>query len=155
MKYFIRAVKSLLYFVVVFAVIVGILYFVMERPKGIALADMFQEGSLPKLVLFFIAFGAVYPAVSFFKRKVYAGEDYAKCRPIILSAMEDLGYEVEDETPETVTFRQKKMVNRIFRLFCEDRIVITVSDNPFTVEGYRKDVMRIVSSLSYRLKEAE
>lgn len=155
MKYFIRAVKSLLYFVVVFAVIVSILYLVIERPKGIALTDMFQEGSLPKLVLFFVAFGAVYPAVSFFKRKLYANGDYAKYRPTILAAMEELGYEVEKESPAVVTFRQSKPLQRLFRLFCEDRITINVGDNPFVVEGYRKDVMRVVSLLSYRLREAE
>lgn len=155
MKYLMRAIKSLLYFVFVFVVIVSILYFVMERPKGIALTDMFQEGSLTKLICFFVAFGAVYPAVSFFKRKLYANGDYAKYRPTILSTMEELGYELEQEGETTVTFRQKKQLQRIFRLFCEDRITFDVSDNPFVIEGYRKDVMRIMSNLSYRMRESE
>lgn len=155
MKYFIRAVKSLLYFVIVFAVIVGILYFFIERPKGIAPADMFQEGSLWKIVLFFAVFGAVYPAVSFFKRKLYANGDFAKYRPTILSAMEELGYELEKEDGETVSFRRKKAGERLFRLFGEDRITFTISDNPFIIEGYRKDIMRIYSSLSYHMRETD
>ena len=153
MKYFIRALKSMLYFILVFVVIVGILYFLMERPKGLAVTDMFQEGSLVKLAVFFVIFGAVYPAVSFFKRKVFADGDYATCRSAILDAMDNLGYKIENETETTATFRQRKTMQRMMRLFGEDRITLEVKDNTITVEGYRKDVMRIVSSIAWNLRK--
>lgn len=151
MKYVVRAFKSMIYFVLVFVVIVAILYFLLERPKGIGIADMFQEGSLLKLILFFVAFGAIYPAVSFFKRKVFMGNNLAANKDVVVEAMESLDFVLEKEAEGMMTFRQRTVFQRLSRLFGEDRVTITADGNTLTVEGYRKDVMRVVSNISYKL----
>ncbi|MBQ0123590.1 MAG: hypothetical protein KBS58_01950 [Bacteroidales bacterium] len=156
MKYLIRSIKSLFYFVIIFFVLVFIMFlFTGQKSQGMHFSDMFQAGSLPKLVLFFVAFGAIYPAVSFFKRKLYTNKDYAEHRNLIVSTMEDMGYEVEKEEDGIVSFRKKNTLQRFSRLFCEDRITMDTNENPIIVEGYRKDVMRILSTLSFKIRKAE
>ncbi|MBQ0025112.1 MAG: hypothetical protein KBT00_05255 [Bacteroidales bacterium] len=156
MKYFIRALKSILYFAVIFTLIVSVLFiFSSQKKAGLSFTDMFEEGSFPKLLCFFAVFGAVYPAVSFFKRKIYINKDYAEYRTLIEEAMSDLGYKVEKAEEGVVTFRQEKMVQRLLRLFFEDRITMDISGNPIVIEGYRKDVMRVQSILSFKIQKAD
>ena len=119
------------------------------------ISDMFQPGSLPKLVIFFVVFGIVYPFTAFFKRNLYSNKDYAAHKDLIAGAMEDLGYEVEKEDADTVTFRKKTFWQRLSRVFFEDRITMSVGENPIVVEGYRKDVMRVISALSYKIRKEE
>lgn len=156
MKYFIRSIKSVIYFAVIFLVIVTIMYlFSSQKSAGLRFSDMFQQGSLPKLAIFFVVFGATYPALSFFKRNLYSNKDYAEHKDLIVKSMEDLGYVVEKEDAESVSFRKRSFAQRMSRLFGEDRITITTTGNPMVVEGYRKDVMRIMSTISYKIRQAE
>lgn len=154
MKYFIRSLKSLLYFIIIFVAIVAILFiFSKQKASGMQISDMFQPGSLPKLILFFVFFGAVYPATGFLKRKLDISKDYAEYRGLIESSMSDLGYVLEKEDGDTVTFRKKDLWQRVRRMFGEDRITMEISDGAIVVEGYRKDVMRVMSILTYKVRE--
>lgn len=156
MKYFLRSVKSLLYFIIIFGLIVSIMYgFSSQKAHGMSFSSMFQANSLPKIIIFFTVFGAVYPAVGFFKRKIYTNKGYAEHRNLIVSSMKDMGYEVEKEEDGIVCFRKKSVLQRIWTLFCEDRITMDTNENPIIVEGYRKDVMRIFSTLSFKIRRAE
>ena len=59
MKYLIRALKYLVYFAIIFFLIVGIVFlFSNQKAAGLSLVDLFKEGSLPKIALFFVAWKA-------------------------------------------------------------------------------------------------
>ena len=72
MRYLIRALKYLLYFAIIFVLMVGIIYlFSSQKAAGLSFVDLFKEGSLPKIMLFFVAVAALYPYLSFQKKELY------------------------------------------------------------------------------------
>ncbi len=58
MKYIVRAVKYLFYFILLFAVIVFVLWLLMYRRQGIPITELFQPGAYPKMGLFFVLVAA-------------------------------------------------------------------------------------------------
>ena len=154
MQYLRRAVKYVLYFALIFIVIVGLLWVLTLRQQGIALKDTLQPGSLPKLIIFFVAVGAIYPYLNFRTRKLYFNGDFAANRDMIVGVFTDLGYEIIEEKEGSLAFRLSNKGMRLSRLY-EDRIDLKVSDNPLEITGYRRDVDRIMRSLNYKIQEIE
>lgn len=154
MKYIVRAIKYLFYFILLFAVIVLVLWFLMYRRQGIPITELFEPGAYPKMGLFFVLVAAVYPAISFVRRKLTLGGPYSRDRKTIDGIMKEAGYRVETETPEKVTYRLEKASLRFTRMY-EDRVTIDIHEDPIVFEGYRKDVDRIVRFIAYRLSREE
>lgn len=154
MQYLRRALKYLVYFAVIFALIVGILWVLTLRKQGIELKDTLEPGSLPKLIIFFVAVAAIYPYLNFRTRKLYFNGDFKTNRDMILGVFTDMGYEVIEENETSLAFRLKSKSARLNRLN-EDRIDLDVSDNPLQITGYRRDVDRIMRNLNYKISEIE
>ena len=155
MQYLRRALKFLVEFVIIFFLITGLIWLLTIRKTGaVSYAGMFEEGSLPKIILIFVAFAAIYPYLSFIKRKIHLKGPFAEFRSIIVEVFRNLGYIIEDENDKKMSFRMKRPADRISRFF-EDRIEVTKSDNPLVISGYRRDLQRIVSILNNKLAEAE
>lgn len=154
MKYIVRAIKYLFYFILLFAVIVLVLWLLMSRRQGIPITELFELGAYPKMGLFFVLVAAVYPAISFVRRKLTLGGPYSRDRKTIDGIMKEAGYRVETETPEKVTYRLEKASLRFTRMY-EDRVTIDTHEDPIVFEGYRKDVDRIVRYIAYRLSREE
>ena len=155
MRYLIRALKYLVYFAIIFFLIVGIVYlFSAQKMAGISFAGLFKEGSLPKIALFFVAVSAIYPKLSFYKKELYLNGDFTKYAGMIGDVMKSLGYAPESSEPGLVTYRKEGTYARLTRMF-EDRITFETAGNPVRVEGYRKDLMRILSAISYRVRQED
>lgn len=155
MKYLIRSIKYLIYFVLIFFLIVGLIYFFStQKQSGLSFTEMFQEGSFPKLAIFFLAVAVIYPALGFGKRNLYLNGDYSKYADIIDSAMRDLDYEKASEEEGKVIYRCTSHSKRLGRMY-EDAITFDVSDNPVVIEGFRKDTTRVLSTVSYRIRQFE
>ncbi|MDD2594517.1 MAG: hypothetical protein PHD11_01710 [Bacteroidales bacterium] len=155
MKYFIRSIKYLFYFLIIFFLIVSIIFLLTTaKQPGMTFTDLFDDGALPKLAIFFILVAAVYPALGFVKRKVYLNGEFAKYRNIIVSVFDETGLALEEETADTLIFRQKKTWLKINRMY-EDRITVNISDNPIIIDGYRKDVDRIVRTVNYKIRRED
>lgn len=154
MQYLRRSLKYLLYFVVIFAVIVGILWALILRKQGYGLTEVLQPGSGPKLILFFLAVAAIYPYLNFRTRKLYFNGDFEEKRDLILGAMTDMGYELMEEKDKVLSFRLKSAGARFSRLY-EDAIVLNVSDNPLQITGYRRDIDRIMRNIDFKIRESE
>ncbi len=155
MRYLVRSLKYLAYFMIFFIFIVGVIWiFSSQKQAGLSFAELFEEGSLPKLAIFFIAVAAVYPALGFQKRKLYLNGDFSKYAGAVREAMESLGYELESEEGGTVTYRVVSGYGRATRMW-EDRITFTTSDNPVIVEGIRKDLVRIASAVNFKIRELD
>ena len=155
MRYLIRALKYLVYFVVLFFVIVGLIWlFTQKGEGGFSLAAMFQPGALPKIAILFLVIAAGYPYFAFTKRKVYLGGTFAEKRNIILACFEQWGYEIENEEPEKISFRLKSKTGRFTRMY-EDRIVIDTKEEPIVLNGYRRDIDRMARNINYSLSQSE
>ncbi len=155
MRYLIRSIKYLIYFVLIFFLIVGLIYlFSTQKQSGLSFAEMFQEGSFPKLAIFFIFVAATYPALGFGKRQLHLNGEYSKYADIIDLAMRDLEYEKSSEEGSKVVYRCASHTKRLGRMY-EDAITFDVSGNPVVIEGFRKDTTRVLNTLSYRIRQFE
>ncbi|MBQ7640726.1 MAG: hypothetical protein IJS91_07050 [Bacteroidales bacterium] len=155
MRYLIRALKYLVYFVVLFFVIVGIIWLITPKTDGgFSLSAMFQPGALPKIAILFLVIAAGYPYFAFTKRKVYLGGTFAEKRDVILACFEQWGYEIENEEPQQISFRLKSKTGRFTRMY-EDRIVIETQNEPIVLNGYRRDIDRMARNINYSLSQSE
>jgi len=153
MRYLIRALKYLVYFAIMFFIIVGIVYlFSSQKAAGLSFVDLFKEGSLPKIALFFVVVAAIYPKLSFYKKEIYLNGDFTKYAEMFDEVMKSMDYELETQEPGLVTYRKKGVYARLTRMY-EDRVTFDTTGNPVIAEGYRKDLVRVLSAIGYRLRE--
>ena len=153
MRYLIRALKYLVYFAIIFFLIVGIVYlFSNQKAAGLSFVDLFKEGSLPKIAIFFVIVSAIYPKLSFYKKELYLNGDFTKYAEMIDDVMKKLDYVPEINEAGRVTYIKNSAYARLTRMY-EDRVTFETSDNPVKVEGYRKDLLRILSAINYRVRQ--
>ena len=150
MKYFIRSVKYFFYFSFLTTAIVLALV-----APGLASGDineLFDGGynALWKIAVFFVLVASVYPKLGFISRKMYVSKELSQIREDVVTFMSERSYGFESETPESITFRYKGTMGRLTRMY-EDRIVLTRTADGYYLEGLRKDVLRLATSLEYKL----
>ena len=154
-KYIIRSLKYLVYFVIIFLLITGLVYFFStQKGAGLSYAEMFQEGSGIKLIIFFVLVAASYPALGFGKRELHLNGDYSKYAAIVERAMTELEYKIESQDDKKIVFRCTIGSKRLGRMY-EDAIVFNIEGNPVIIEGLRKDVARVLSTVSFRIRQSE
>lgn len=153
MRYVIRSLKYLVYFAIMFFIIVGIVYlFSSQKAAGLSFVELFKEGSLPKIALFFVAVAAIYPKLSFYKKEIHLNGDFTKYAELFDEVMKSMDYELETKEPGCVIYRKKGVYARLSRMY-EDRVTFDTTGNPVIAEGYRKDLVRVLSAIGYRLRE--
>lgn len=152
MRYLIRSLKYLVYFAVIFFLMVGIIYlFSNQKAAGLSFVDLFREGSLPKIAVFFVAVAAIYPALSFQKKELRLDGDFTKYAGMVDEVMERLEYVREKQEDGCVTYVKKSAYARLTRMY-EDRVTFETG-TPVQVEGYRKDLLRVISMINYRVRQ--
>ena len=153
MRYLTRALKYLLYFAIIFFLMVGIIYlFSSQKAAGLTFVDLFKEGSLPKIALFFVLVSAIYPYLSFQKKELYLNGPFTNYAEMVDEVMQSLDYVKEDTEAGSVSYIKRSGYARLTRMF-EDRVTFSTADNPVIVEGYRKDLLRILSLLNHRIRQ--
>ena len=150
MKYLIRSVKYFFYFAALTTLIITALVI-----TGLAESDidqMFRGGAsaIWKIAVFFVAVAAVYPRVGFISRKVNTDRQWSEIRSEVMNFLEERNFKLESESGNTVTFRHRRPLDRLTRMY-EDRITLTFGQDGFEMEGLRKDVFRLATGLEYRL----
>jgi predicted membrane protein len=158
MKYLIRSVKYFLSFALIFFLIIVILVLTTD---GATLATvfspesgMFKAGSFPKILAFFIAVAAIYPALSYVKKETFVTGTYQENEEAIRMVFENYGYELVSEDNETATFRLRSKFTRLMRMY-EDPITITKGESPLILSGYRRDIFRLASGIQYAALKRE
>ena len=142
MKYIIRAVKYFIYICLIVAIVIGILVAIGYLDADINL--IFKDGykSVGMIALVFALFSAVYPLFGYMKKMVITPGEYGEIRSAVIDAMTERGYELEKEEGENLTFKRRDFFSRMTRMF-EDRITLTRDISGFSMEGLRKDVVRL------------
>lgn len=154
MKYLIRAAKYFLYFTILLVIILCIMVAIGAVEADIEL--MFKNGydSLWQIGLMLVLIGLTYPFFGFMKKETIIPGEYSEIRQGVIDYMESRGYVLEKEDEENLVFHQKSIVNRIFRMY-EDNITLTRSFTGFTMEGLRKDVVRLCYGMEYKFRHPE
>lgn len=153
MRYLIRSLKYLVYFAIIFILIVGVVYmFSSQKLAGLSFVELFQEGSLPKILLFFVVVAAFYPYLSFQKKEMML-DSVASNSDMLDEVMRGFGYVRENPGRGAVSYVKQSVYQRLTRMY-EDRITFFEEGGRVYVEGYRKDLLRIISMINYRVREA-
>jgi len=151
MKYCIRAIKYFIYIIFLLVIIIGVLILigaVDANPE-----TLFRNGynSYWQIALIFAVLAAVYPLFGYATKEVIAPGEYSELHDAVVKHMDELGYELESEKGENMTFRSKSTLKKITRIW-EDRITMTRSISGWTLEGLRKDIFHIAYGLEYKLR---
>ena len=152
MKYLVRAIKYLVWFFLIFAIMVAILRF--SGTAGESVEEMFRGGykSLLEIAAIFAVLAALYPLTGF--RKIYTvipGE-FKDIRDRIVDYMASKGYGIETEDGENMTFRLRSKATAVAKMW-EDRMTFTRQEGGYDIEGLRRDVVRISRGLEYKFKD--
>ena len=154
MKYFIRSVKYLVYFTLMCSIILVLTFHFSVKPEGLTLMDMLLvDGSIYKMLAFFVAVAAIYPALGFQKKELYIS-NIKEHKKEIKELFENANYVVASESATSISFKLRNPFLRVLRL-CEDYVTIEFSENPATIEGLRKDVLRFSRGIEYICREGE
>lgn len=150
MRYFIRVIKYFIYFTVLFAFIMALLIFTGAAEGDIS--TMFRGGysALWKIAIIFAVISIIYPSVGFTKKEAMIAGSWEEILDSVKEFMAGRGYVLESEDTGTMTFR-KTGISRFTRMY-EDRIILTAQIGGVTVEGMRKDVVRLAMGLESRFR---
>ena len=154
MRYLIRVVKYFIWFIIILAVIMAILVALGETELN--LQSMFRDGanSLWQIAILLFVLALIYPKTGFRKVGTVVPGEYPEARNIVIKHMESRGYRLESEEGETLTFRLKSKFGAFCKMF-EDRITFEKEPGGFRVEGLRREVVRIISTLEQKIKTGE
>lgn len=146
MKYTIRAIKYFFRFAFLATAIILALVFI-----GIVEADInaiFEHGydDLWKIAVFFGVVAAVYPNLAFINRQVAVDGERDTVKEDIKRFMLERHYDLESEDAEGMTFRIHGLAGKLSKMY-EDRITIRWNSDGFTMEGLRKDILRLATGL--------
>lgn len=146
LKYIVRAIKYFFYFSFIMIIIMSVL--VLAHVVDGNIETMFRDGynSLWEIGLMFAAVSAIYPMFGFVKKSTAIPGEFSEIRPTIVKYMESKGYKLEREEGENMTFRNRMFLNKLSRMY-EDRITFTRELGGFSIEGLRKDTIRIIYGL--------
>ena len=153
-KYIVRAIKYFFYFSFLLALFLTIL--VLAGVVEGNIETMFRGGfrSLLSIAIMFICVSAVYPVFGFVRKSAIIPGEYKDIRGSLVEAMESRGYILEKEEGENLSFRLKSTLNKLTRMY-EDRITFTRELGGFSVEGLRKDAIRIIYGMESRFRKDE
>lgn len=154
MKYLIRSVKYFVYFIVVCSIILVLTFHFSVKPEGLTLIDMLLvDGSIYKMLAFFVAVAAVYPALGFQKKQIYVS-NVKEHRKEIVELFENANYVIDSESATSISFKLRNPFMRLLRLY-EDKVIIDYADYPVLIEGLRKDVLRFSRNIEYYICREE
>ncbi|MBO8483440.1 MAG: hypothetical protein IAB75_04935 [Bacteroidetes bacterium] len=153
MRYFIRAVKYFIYFILLFVVIMAVL--VLTGAAEGDISTMFRGGysALWKIAVIFAVISAIYPSVGFIRKEAMIPGSWEEDKDIIKEFMGGRGYVLETEDTGTMSFRKTGM-SRFTRMY-EDRVTLSAKIGGVEIEGMRKDVLRLAMGLESRFRREE
>jgi len=151
MKYIIRAIKYFFYFSF-FIFVVMLLLVAFGVVEG-NIETMFRNGwdSIWQIAVMFACVAAFYPLFGFAKKEFIVPVDAKDPEGAMVEFMKGKGYEVETHEGDNYTFRARKAIQRVCKIW-EDRLTFTKTEYGYEVEGLRKDVFRIAYGIEYILR---
>lgn len=147
-RYAIRAVKYCAWLMIVFMVVFTIMNLTgTSEVRGIeGIKEMFSSGSQGyMLVAVIVALSAIYPSVGFSKREI-AGT-LVNGSSTVVDVMKRYGFSFEGEENGVMVFHATSIVKK-FLMYFEDRIEVSYDGSKITINGMRKELVKIEYRLS-------
>lgn len=152
LRYIIRSFKCLLMVAVLFSIIVLVMFYTSEHDANLRPWNLF-DGQWVKIILFFVAYAAVYPLIGYSKKEVAFGDGFSERRQEIIGLLREMNLVPEEASePNVLKLHNKSGIIRALRLF-EDTVTLSDNAGMVTVEGQRKDVVRVAMKLDRYLQE--
>ncbi|MDR0693839.1 MAG: hypothetical protein LBF81_00870 [Prevotellaceae bacterium] len=156
-RYFIRALKSIVYFFTVLFLILALLYFITpEQERQVqSFMEFLQRSSLLKMVMFLGVFGLIYPFVGYITQKTSRSRPFSEGdKEAVIKIFANARFVPAKDDGSVLTFRIINPVARVTRIF-EDAITVDYAANPLVVEGLRRDVTRLAKAVERYLRETD
>ena len=152
MKYLIRSVKYFFYFAFLTTAIILALVLIGAVEGNIE--GIFEDGynSIWKIALFFLIVAAVYPKFGFVTRKLDTEAEWDTVKDKAIRYFSEKPYRIEEEAADHVSFRRRDPVGRLTKM-CEDRIILSKTEDGYVMEGLRKDVLLYATGLEYSIND--
>lgn len=149
-KYFSRLVRYFLLLVLMIIILLVIAY--LRRGDGITeLKEAFLNSRRIRLFLFVvIAYSLIYPLLVFGKRERYINGKFRDNRDRFIKAFAEQNYVPTKEKDTILEFRKKSGFSRMMSLG-QDKIEVDFSGNPVIIDGLRKELRRLDTSLDMNL----
>lgn len=141
-RHLVRSAKYLVWLLILFTVIFLIMSLTgTSRFDSLdALRQLFGSNRGALMICALLVLALLYPRFGFVIRKFNA--DPTQNREAILEAFTRSGYSLESETPDGLIFRVSSPLRRVMLLW-EDRIRMVPTPGGFTLEGLRKEVVKV------------
>lgn len=137
---------------VLFSIIVLVMFYTSEHDANLRPWNLF-DGQWVKIILFFVAYAAVYPLIGYSKKDVAFGDGFSERRQEIIGLLREMTLVPEEASePNVLKLHNKSGIIRALRLF-EDTVTLSDNAGMVTVEGQRKDVVRVAMKLGRYLQE--
>lgn len=137
---------------VLFSIIVLVMFYTSEHDANLRPWNLF-DGQWVKIILFFVAYAAVYPLIGYSKKDIAFGDGFSERRQEIIGLLREMNLVPEEASePNVLKLHNKSGIIRALRLF-EDTVTLSDNAGMVTVEGQRKDVVRVAMKLDRYLQE--
>jgi len=155
-RYLIRALKSIVMFFVFGTLIFLISYFLgRSSHPGLTFMDLIRQSDTTSIVIFFVAFGLVYPLIGFVKQKVYASKPFDDYKEEVIRMFAQVNFVLVSDENNKMVFHHKNALSRLLRLFYEDAIEVNYADSPILLGGLRRDTYRLARMVQYYIRNTE
>ncbi len=146
MKYLVRSLKYFVQLAVILALVIAILVVARVVPGDIS--QIFRNGydSLWQIAIIMAVFAAVYPRFGYASREAVLPGSDEEVKPLLDKVMSAHGYKQEERSDGKLSYRKASAGDRLLRLW-EDRISVDRFVSGYTLEGYNKDVVRLINAL--------
>lgn len=146
MRYVIRSLKYFVHLAVILALVIAIL--VVAKVVDGDISKMFVNGynSLWQIAIIMAVFAAVYPRFGYARRMAVVPGSDEEVKPLLDKVMAAHGYKQEQRTDGKLCYRKASFGDKLLRLW-EDRISVERFVSGYELEGYNKDVVRLVNAL--------
>ncbi len=151
-RYFIRAIKYLVYMVVFLFLFVSV-FAVMSKEQW-SYDVLFRADTKWQMAGFLFFFSVIYPLFGYIKKKVYINGPFENDREKIIQVFLNTNFVLVSSSENELVFHHKSPFIRLMRMY-EDAIVVNFSENPITLDGQRKDVYRLARSIEYAIRKNE
>ena len=153
MKYLIRALKYLVYFVIIFLLCIALVMLFSHQPLS-TFPALFKEGALWQIGLIFLGFSALYPLLGYRKGRLVMDGEWADYRDSIMKTMKAADYELVSEDENSLKFRSIRTGVRLSRMW-EDAITFERQENDpslVLVDGPTRDTLRLFGNVYYNYR---
>ena len=153
MKYLIRSVKYLAYFVIIFFLCLVVVV-IFSRQSLTDIPSLFREGSFLPICLIFVGVSAIYPAVGYRKGRLVLDGEWRDYCDAVVKTMQSADYELVEEDEKKMVWRSKRPVIKLTRMW-EDAITFEVQENDpslVLVDGPSRDTFRIIGAVNYNYR---